>query len=180
MEINPDGENIVILIEPFEAKILSDLAHQLLDITAPNSEVVANEDPLAALIGIDSQAEKPTDPISTRLFPDAYPDDPEASMEFRRFTERSLRETNVNRAKSVLADLEGQSTLTLHADQWKEWVGFLNSLRLALGTRLEVEQDTWTQERSESDPLYQIFELYNWLTWMQESLISIGYFREKR
>ena len=180
MEINPDGENVVILIEPFEAKILSDLAHQLLDITAPNSEVVANEDPLAALIGIDSQAAKPTDPISNRLFPDAYPDDPEASMEFRRFTERSLRETNVNRAKSVLADLEGQSTLTLHADQWKEWVGFLNSLRLALGTRLEVEQDTWTQERSESDPLYQIFELYNWLTWMQESLISIGYFREKR
>ena len=180
MEINPDGENIVILIEPFEAKILSDLAHQLLDITAPNSEVLANEDPLAALIGIDSQAEKPTDPISNRLFPDAYPDDPEASMEFRRFTERSLRETNVNRAKSVLADLEGQSTLTLSADQWKEWVGFLNSLRLALGTRLEVEQDTWTQERSESDPLYEIFELYNWLTWMQESLISIGYFRDKR
>jgi len=180
MEINPDGENVVILIEPFEAKILSDLAHQLLDITAPNSEVLANEDPLAALIGIDSQAEKPTDPISNRLFPDAYPDDPEASMEFRRFTERSLRETNVNRAKSVLADLEGQSTLTLSADQWKEWVGFLNSLRLALGTRLEVEQDTWTQQRSESDPLYQIFELYNWLTWMQESLISIGYFRDKR
>jgi hypothetical protein len=59
-------------------------------------------------------------------------------------------------------------------------VGFLNSLRLALGTRLEVEQDTWTQERSESDPLYQIFELYNWLTWMQESLISIGYFRDER
>jgi hypothetical protein len=178
MEINPDGANIVILIEPFEAKILSDLAHQLLDITAPNSEVVENEDPLAALIGIDSQAEKPTDPISTRLFPDAYPDDAEASMEFRRFTERSLRETNVNRAKSVLADLDGQTTLTLSADQWKSWVGFLNSLRLALGTRLEVDQETWKQERSESDPLYEIFELYNWLTWMQETLISIGYFRE--
>ena len=179
MEINPDGEKIVIQIEPFEVKILGDLAHQLLDITSPNSEVVANEDPLAALIGIDSQAEKPTDPISTRLFPDAYPDDPEASMEFRRFTERSLRETNVNRAKSVLADIEGQTTLTLSGDQWQHWVGFLNSLRLALGTRLEVDQDTWTQERSESDPLYQIFELYNWLTWMQETLISIGYFRSE-
>ena len=179
MEINPDGENIVIQIEPFEVKILGDLANQLLDITSPNSEVVANEDPLAALIGIDSQAEKPTDPISTRLFPDAYPDDPDASMEFRRFTERSLRETNVDRAKSVLADLDGHTTLALNADKWKHWVGFLNSLRLALGTRLEVDQETWTQERSESDPLYQIFELYNWLTWMQETLISIGYFREE-
>jgi len=179
MEISPDGENIVIQIEEFEVKILGDLANQLLDITSPNSEVVANEDPLAAMIGIDSQAEKPTDPISTRLFPDAYPDDPEASMEFRRFTERSLRETNVNRAKSVLADIEGQTTLTLSGDQWQNWVGFLNSLRLALGTRLEVDQDTWTQERSESDPLYQIFELYNWLTWMQETLISIGYFRSE-
>ncbi len=178
MEIIPDGEKIVIQIEPFEVKILGDLANQLLDITSPNSEVVENEDPLAALIGIDALAEKPTDPISTRLFPDAYPDDPQASMEFRRFTERSLRETNVNRAKSVLADLQGQTQITLGTDQWQLWVGFLNSLRLALGTRLEVDQDTWTQERSESDPLYQIFELYNWLTWMQETLISIGYFRE--
>ncbi len=179
MEINPDGENIVIQIEEFEVKILGDLANQLLEITSPNSDVVANEDPLAAMIGIDSQAEKPTDPISTRLFPDAYPDDPEASLEFRRFTERSLRETNVNRAKSVLADMQGQTTLTLSGDQWQHWVGFLNSLRLALGTRLEVDQDTWTQERAESDPLYQIFELYNWLTWMQETLISMGYFRSE-
>ena len=176
MEIRPDGEQIVIQIEPFEVKILGDLANQLLDIASPNSEVVENEDPLAALIGIDSQAAKPTDPISTRLFPDAYPDDPDASMEFRRFTERSLRDTNVKRAKRVLADLEGRTKLTLNSDQWQQWVGFLNSLRLALGTRLEIDQESWNEERSESDPLYQLHELYDWLTWMQETLISIGYF----
>ena len=176
MEIRPDGEQIVIQIEPFEVKILGDLANQLLDIASPNSEVVENEDPLAALIGIDSQAAKPTDPISTRLFPDAYPDDPDASMEFRRFTERSLRDTNVTRAKRVLADLEGRTKLTLNSDQWQQWVGFLNSLRLALGTRLEIDQESWNEERSESDPLYQLHELYDWLTWMQETLISIGYF----
>ena len=86
MEIKADGEQIVIHIEQIEVKVLGELAKQLLDITSPNSEVVENEDPLAALIGIDSQAAKPTDPILTRLFPDAYPDDPDASMEFRRFT----------------------------------------------------------------------------------------------
>jgi hypothetical protein len=176
MEIKADGEQIVIHIEPIEVKVLGDLAHQLLDITSPNSEVVENEDPLAALIGIDSQAAKPTDPILTRLFPDAYPDDPDASMEFRRFTERSLRDTNVTRAKRVLADLEGRTKLTLNSDQWQQWVGFLNSLRLALGTRLEIDQESWNEERSESDPLYQLHELYDWLTWMQETLISIGYF----
>ena len=176
MEIKADGEQIVIHIETIEVKVLGDLANQLLDITAPNSEVVENEDPLAALIGIDSQAAKPTDPISTRLFPDAYPDDPDASMEFRRFTERSLRDTNVTRAKRVLADLEGRTKLTLNSDQWQQWVGFLNSLRLALGTRLEIDQESWNEERSESDPLYQLHELYDWLTWMQETLISIGYF----
>jgi hypothetical protein len=179
MEIKPDGEQIVIQIEPFEVKVLGDLANQLLDITSPNSEVVENEDPLAALIGIDSQAAKPTDPISSRLFPDAYPDDPDASMEFRRFTERSLRETSVTRAKRVLDDLEGRTELTLNPDQWQQWVGFLNSLRLALGTRLEIDQESWNEERSESDPLYQLYELYNWLTWMQETLISIGYFGEE-
>ena len=176
MEIKADGEQIVIHIEPIEVKVLGDLAHQLLDITSPDSEVVENEDPLAALIGIDSQAAKPTDPILTRLFPDAYPDDPDASMEFRRFTERSLRDTNVTRAKRVLADLEGRTKLTLNSDQWQQWVGFLNSLRLALGTRLEIDQESWNEERSESDPLYQLHELYDWLTWMQETLISIGYF----
>ncbi len=179
MEIKADGEQIVIHIETIEVKVLGDLANQLLDITAPNSEVVENEDPLAALIGIDSQAAKPTDPILTRLFPDAYPDDPDASMEFRRFTERSLRETSVTRAKRVLADLEGRTELTLNPDQWQQWVGFLNSLRLALGTRLEIDQESWNEERSESDPLYQLHELYNWLTWMQETLISIGYFGEE-
>ena len=179
MEIKADGEQIVIHIETIEVKVLGDLANQLLDITAPNSEVVENEDPLAALIGIDSQAAKPTDPILTRLFPDAYPDDPDASMEFRRFTERSLRDTNVTRAKRVLADLEGRTKLTLNSDQWQQWVGFLNSLRLALGTRLEIDQESWNEERSESDPLYQLHELYDWLTWMQETLISIGYFGEE-
>ena len=176
MEIKADGEQIVIHVETIEVKVLGDLANQLLDITSPDSEVVKNEDPLAALIGIDSQAAKPTDPISTRLFPDAYPDDPDASMEFRRFTERSLRDTNVTRAKRVLADLEGRTKLTLNSDQWQQWVGFLNSLRLALGTRLEIDQESWNEERSESDPLYQLHELYDWLTWMQETLISIGYF----
>ena len=179
MEIKADGEQIVIHVETIEVKVLGDLATQLLDITSPDSEVVKNEDPLAALIGIDSQAAKPTDPISTRLFPDAYPDDPDASMEFRRFTERSLRDTNVTRAKRVLADLEGRTKLTLNPDQWQQWVGFLNSLRLALGTRLEIDQESWTEERSESDPFYQLHELYNWLTWMQETLISIGYFGEE-
>lgn len=179
MEIKADGEQIVIHVETIEVKVLGDLATQLLDITSPDSEVVKNEDPLAALIGIDSQAAKPTDPISTRLFPDAYPDDPDASMEFRRFTERSLRDTNVTRAKRVLADLEGRTKLTLNPDQWQQWVGFLNSLRLALGTRLEIDQESWNEERSESDPLYQLHELYNWLTWMQETLISIGYFGEE-
>ena len=176
MEIKADGEQIVIHIETIEVKVLGDLANQLLDITAPNSEVVENEDPLAALIGIDSQAAKPTDPILTRLFPDAYPDDPDASMDFRRFTERSLRDTNVTRAKRVLADLEGQTKLTLSPNQWQQWVAFLNSLRLVLGTRLEIDQESWNEERSESDPLYQLHELYDWLTWMQETLISIGYF----
>ena len=37
MEIRPDGEQIVIQIEPFEVKILGDLANQLLDIASPNS-----------------------------------------------------------------------------------------------------------------------------------------------
>lgn len=69
MEINPDGEAIVISVEPFEVGILRDLANQLLDITAPDSEVVNNEDPLAALIGIDVLAQKTIGPDCIPAFP---------------------------------------------------------------------------------------------------------------
>ena len=42
--------------------------------------------------GFGDDPSRPTDPVVLRLFPDGYRDDDEAADEFRRFTERSLRD----------------------------------------------------------------------------------------
>ena len=54
---------------------------------------------------IDPDAERPDDPALARLLPDAYADDDEASAEFRRFTERTLRETKMRAPLSASAPL---------------------------------------------------------------------------
>lgn len=187
MEINGTGTNVSISIEEVEVRILQDLANQLLNLTTPH-EAAQGEDPLAQLVGIDSHATKPTDPVLSRLYPDAYPDDPEASLEFRRFTERSLRDASVGRAERVLSaltanidyfdDINTVVDLDLNRAMWVDLVGFLNDVRLALGTRLDITENFESHEIAEGDPRAALFDLYGWLTWMQEMLISKGYFHE--
>lgn len=187
MEINSTETGVSISIEEVEIRILQDLANQLLHLTTPEKPD-QGEDPLAQLVGIDTHAAKPTDPVLGRLYPDAYPDDPEASLEFRRFTERSLRDASVGRAVRVLDQLSSKvdffddvNTLVeidLDSGMWNDMVGFLNDVRLALGTRLEITENFESHEITEDDPRAALFDLYGWLTWMQEMLIAKGYFRE--
>lgn len=177
MEIERGGQGVHIVMEEIEVRILQDLAAQLLNLTTPDTSDIGL-DPLAQMVGIDQHATKPTDPVLSRLYPDAYPDDPEASLEFRRFTERSLRDASNERAVRVLEIISEGFNFELANDQLKDMVGFLNDLRLALGTRLEITQSLESQELDDSDPRAALFDLYGWLTWMQEMFIEKGFLHE--
>jgi hypothetical protein len=180
MEIERSDSGVTISMEELEVRILQDLAAQLLNLTATESGDTET-DPLALMVGIDSNATKPTDPVLGRLYPDAYPDDPEASLEFRRFTERSLRDASTQRAERIVELISGESpvsTVELTGDLWNDMVGFLNDLRLALGTRLEITESLELHEIADTDPKAALFDLYGWLTWMQEMLIARGFFDE--
>ena len=81
-----------------------------------------------------------------RLFPDAYPDDQEAAAEFRRYTESGLRESKQSNARTALATLDAPGTEHRLTDvEVQAWLGALNDLRLALGTRLDVTEDWHAQ-----------------------------------
>ena len=88
-----NGE-ITFHLEALEIALLTSMIEQIISLLTPveNSE---NLDPLAQMVGIDQTAQKPDDDVVLRLLPDAYQDDKEASNEFRRFTERSLRELKI-------------------------------------------------------------------------------------
>ena len=140
------------------------------------------------MVGIDPDAERPDDPALARLFPDAYADDDEAADEFRRFTERGLREAKAGAAATVLASLTAAGPvepdepsdpgrekvrLTLDPDEAQAWLRTLTDLRLALGTRLGVEEgdeERW-EELPDDDPRRQVHDVYDWLGWVQETLV---------
>jgi len=159
---------IVIRLDTVERGLLRTLTNQLIEFLEPTSDA-AGEDPLAALVGIDTDAPRPTDPALLRLLPDAYPDDPVASDDFRRFTERGLREAKVQSARTLLETLERSGVkVTLSADEAGAWLSALNDIRLALGVRLGIEVDGWRPDQDGDDGLAHV---YDWLTFVQDSLV---------
>src|SRR5262249_28658694 len=114
------------------------------------------------------------DPVLARLFPDAYRDDDEKSGEFRRYTEHTLREGKLANARTALASLDAPgSEHRLTAAEVQAWLGALNDLRLALGTRLDVTED-WHEQAaglSPEDPTLVLFSVYDWLSVLQELLV---------
>ena len=71
---------------------------ELLEPEGPDAH--AQLDPLAAMVGIGTATEAPDDPALARLLPDAYGEDADASAEFRRYTELSLREKKQAQARA--------------------------------------------------------------------------------
>jgi len=86
-------------------------------------------------LGLSDNAELPADPILARLLPDAYADDPDASSEFRRYTELSLRSGKVAAAQTVLETLPADGgRIRLSEPDAQAWLRALNDVRLALGS----------------------------------------------
>ena len=157
-----------------EAGLLAALAEDLLGLLGEGEQV--HEDPLAAMVGLSSgPLPLPEDPALARLLPDAYGDDPEAATEFRRYTEADLRAGKKHAAGVVLATLRpllGQGgRLALDRDQVDAWLGTLNDLRLVLGTRLEVTEDTEVDPAAD-DPHTQALHVYGFLGYLQETLLG--------
>ncbi len=161
-------------LDRFEVSVLSSMVSDLLVLLgADDSDPDA--DPLAALVGLGSgPVTKPPDPALARLLPDAYRDDESAAADFRRYTETDLRAGKRAQATVVLASLapyaEGGRIL-LDRESANAWLGCLNDLRLVLGTRLEVTQET-ELDAAPDDPRAQALAVYGWLGGVQEMLIA--------
>jgi hypothetical protein len=129
---------------------------------------------MAALLSQDSPAEPPDDPVLARLFPDAYREDPDAAGDFRRYTEPGLRDGKVAAARTVLATLPDRGgRVRLSQVDGEVWLRALNDVRLALGVRLGITEDYEHEMRSVSadDPRAAYLQVYDWLTFLQETLV---------
>jgi hypothetical protein len=145
------------------------------DVPEPTSLDSAAPDQLEKMLGLSGNAEVPDDPVLARLLPDAYSDDPEASAEFRRYTEETLRAEKISSAQAVLASLPaGGGDVVLSEPECQHWLKALNDVRLALGVRLGItdENEDLTENLSADDPRSAYIWVYQWLAYLQDSLIE--------
>ncbi|UQX89592.1 DUF2017 domain-containing protein [Jatrophihabitans telluris] len=106
------------------------------------------------------------DPALARLYPDGYSDDSEASEEFRGLVGADLRTERSGRLQLCRSELPlGGGRIELDDDGADRWIRVLNDVRLVLGVRLEVSEDT------ELDPSVESNALYGWLTAVQDMLV---------
>jgi hypothetical protein len=162
------GGGVRVKLGPDETAVVRVLLDQLLDLIGGPDE--PKPDDGMPDLAFSENSSISDDPVLARLFPDAYREDSDASAEFRRYTEAGLREGKRANAELVLRTLGEGGEIVLDAEQAQAWLRALNDLRLALGTRLGVTEDSPRQLDS-GDPRSAPFAAYDWLTYLQESLV---------
>ena len=181
------GGGVLATFSGFEADLLRSLASQLVELL--RNEVAAptsSHDPLEDLLDFSGPTTEPDDPVLARLFPTAYPEDDEAAGEFRRFTERTLRDGKARNAVLIIDKLEDAglpSTLAedglsveveLGPDEAEAWMKSFTDIRLALASRLGVEEgdDAYWNSLPEDDPRTHVHDTYQWVGFLQETLVQ--------
>jgi hypothetical protein len=157
-----------------EKEVLLNLCEQIIELLAERTDH-GHEDPLAAMVGITSHDSPPEDDVLHRLLPNAYADSVDAS-EFRRYTESTLRTKKQAHAISMRIHLKTaeDGIVDLDHENANAWLGAINDIRLALGVRLKVHENSneHLELLAPDDPLRGVYAVYTWLGWLQETLLS--------
>jgi len=114
------------------------------------------------------KAEEP-DPALRRLFPPAYADDPEADDEYRLLMREELMEGKLA-ALRVVEETAYAEHLT--DEDLEAWLGAIESLRLYLGTQLDVREEIYETPIDPGDPDAPALALYGYLSWLQEQAVD--------
>ncbi len=156
-----------------EREVLINLVEQIIELLAERTDNHV-DDPLAAMVGITTHDTPPDDEVLLRLLPNAYADQVDAA-EFRRYTESTLRAKKYAHSMSMRMGLKSavDGIIEVDHDGANDWLGAMNDIRLALGVRLNVEQNSHDELEllAPDDPMRGVYAVYSWLGWLQESLI---------
>ena len=148
------GAELVARLEPAEARIVALLLDQLEQLLTAEIEDVTG------------------DPVIARLLPPGHRGDPEIAADYREMTESALRSGKADDLATVRASLPPDGgTVRLDPEQATAWLRTSNDLRLALGTRLDIQEDTEPPEDLASEEGQQL-AVYYWLTGLQGSLVD--------
>ncbi|UOY03537.1 DUF2017 family protein [Blastococcus sp. PRF04-17] len=148
------GGDLVARLDPAEAGVVGLLLDQLEQLLDADADDVGG------------------DPVMARLLPVGHRGDPELAADYRELTEASLRSGKADDLATVRASLpSGGGEVRLDRDQAAAWLRTTNDLRLAMGTRLEITEDTEPPDEVTGEEDQQL-AVYYWLTALQGSLVD--------
>ena len=188
------GTRFVARLDEMERDVVVGLLEQTYEFLAPEPREPTSDpfDDLVSRLGMprlkdaedaagDDDAGALRDPAMDRILPSAHRDDPALSAEFRRLTEHGIREgkaANLATAITALLTADGDK-VRLDQEQAQAMVVALTDVRLLLGERLGLRTDEDAEalqdrlERaSEDDRDLHLAAAYDFLTWLQETLIQ--------
>lgn len=141
-------------------------------------ESVGAEDEAQALLATLEQQSRPLpppdDPVIARLLPSGRRDFTanagQSAIEFRRLTEHDLRSAKLRDAERA-SELVRDEPIELSLDDANVVLRALNDVRLSLGARLDVDEDTPYPHKilTEQD---QALAIYFWTGGLQEELLE--------
>jgi hypothetical protein len=113
-------------------------------------------------------------PIMRRMFPPAYhlADDAAAETEYQRLMHDDLvasRLDAIGRLDTVLAD--GATRTVMDEEAMVAFMQSVNSLRLVLGTLLDVSEDVTEDDVADDDPLVGEHHLYGYLSYLLDAAV---------
>ena len=110
------------------------------------------------------------DPKLARLFPPAYFNNAEAETEYQRLMRDELVASRLSSIATVDSFLADDQLKTVTFAQLDAFCAALNSVRLVLGTLLDVgEIDDYLDA---DDPRHDELALYNFLSWLLDAAIT--------
>jgi hypothetical protein len=104
-----------------------------------------------------------------RLFPRAYESDLGRQVEYDRLMRDDLQARHVEALRVLEQTAEAKE---LSEEQIDNWVRALNQLRLVLGTRLDLTDDTTEEDFDVDGPTASAYALYSYLTDLQSHTVE--------
>lgn len=114
------------------------------------------------------QGDASADPAFKRLFPVAYAQDAEHEAEYRELVGDELLTKRLANVDLVLSTIDAGH---LAEEELFAWMGAINDLRLVLGTRLDVSEET-DLAVGPDHPEAAAYALYAYLGWLLELLVD--------
>jgi Domain of unknown function (DUF2017) len=109
------------------------------------------------------------DPALERVFPPAYADDPEANEEYRELMKDDLLRGRLDAIETLERTIDAKR---LDEEQLTAWMSALNDVRLVLGTRLEVTEESYEQDIEDDSPEAYQMAIYHYLGWLEEQVVG--------